>query len=599
MHENVNVMFQESVSRWGGRVALRQREADGWKELNWNRWNEMVKEISMGLMALGLEKGDRVALIGKNCIEWVSSDQAILSAQGVVVPIYVTNPAKDVAYVLENSESKFIIMENSTQLAKVIETRGGLPDLKRAIVWDAADVESDDFVMSLDELRELGKEKSAADPDLFEKSLKSPKKEDLATIIYTSGTTGPPKGAMLSHGNILSVCQSVDSVVPASDKDETLCFLPLCHVFERMGGEFPSISKGVTVNYAESLDTLARDIADSKPTILLAVPRVCEKIYGAIRQKVETSPAPIKALFRWSLGIGRKMTPYKLSHTDPPLLLGLQNAIAKKLVFSKLRQAVGGELRFMVAAGAPLSVEVAQFFHASDIFVVEGYGATETSGPVSFNTLNDCKIGTVGKVIPGDEIKFDDDGEILVKGGNVFMGYWKKEEATRDSFTDDGWFRTGDIGEFDDEGYLKITDRKKDLIITAGGKNIAPQNIENQMVNDPLFAQFVAYGDRRKYLTALLTLDEDELLRWAKENGIAEKSYEELIKDETVQGEVRKRIDAVNAELARYETIKNFKILDHVFTEESGELTPTQKVKRKVVTQKYKDLLDSMYEENF
>lgn len=599
MFNNVNEMFQSSVKRWGDRVALRQRDASGWHESSWNGWNQAVREICIGLRAIGLEDGDRVGLIGKNCVEWVSSDQAILSGRGVVVPIYATNPAKDVAYVLENSESKFIVMEDAAQLKKVLATRDRTPNLKRAVVWNAKGVEADDFVMTLDGLRELGREEHKKNPGLFEELLNGPKRQDLATIIYTSGTTGPPKGAMLSHGNILFVCESLDGIVPATETDETLSFLPLCHVFERMGGEFPSIHKGVTVNYAESMETLSRDIADSRPTILLAVPRVCEKIYGAIRQKVETSPALVKAIFRFSLDIGRKMTPYKLSHTSPPLLLGLQYAVAKKMVFNKLRQAVGGRLRFMAAAGAPLSVEVAQFFHSSDIFVVEGYGATETNGPVSLNMLDSCKIGTVGKLIPGVAVKFDVDGEILIKGGNIFMGYWKKEEATKESFTEDGWFRTGDIGEFDTDGFLKITDRKKDLIITAGGKNIAPQNIEIMMLNDPLIAQFVAYGDRRKYLTALVTLEENELKRWAADNGIAEKDYVWLTKHPKVVEEVRRRINTVNAELAKYETIKDFRILDHVFTEETGELTPTMKVKRKVVNTKYKDILDSMYDENY
>ena len=599
MRKNLNAMFQESVGKWGDRVALRQRTPEGWHEISWNHWNEGASEVCMGLRSLGLEDGDRISLIGKNCIEWVTADQGILSARGVVVPIYVTNPADDVAYIVGNSESKFIILENAGQLEKINQTRDQLPNLERAIVWDARDIETDDFVMTLDELREKGREELQKNPDSFKQTLEGPKREDLATIVYTSGTTGPPKGAMISHGNILTVCESLDGVVPASETDKTVSFLPLCHVFERMGGEFPCIYKGVTVNFAESLDTLSRDIADTKPTILLAVPRVCEKIYGAIRQKVETSPAPVKAIFHWSLGVGRKVTPYKLAHKKPPALLGLQYAIAKKMVFNKLREAVGGDLRFMVAAGAPLSVEVAQFFHAADIFVVEGYGATETSAPASFNTLDDCKIGTVGKIIPGVEVKFDTDGEILIKGGNVFMGYWKMEEATRESFTEDGWFRTGDIGEFDDEGYLKITDRKKDLIITAGGKNIAPQNIENQMLNDPLISQFVAYGDRRKYLTAILTLDEAELPRWAGEQGIEEKDYAALTKHPKVEEEVKKRINAVNANLARYETIKNFKILDHLFTEESGELTPTQKVKRKVVTKNYQDIFDSMYDEKY
>jgi len=599
MLKNLNFLFQQSVKTWGDRVALRQRTPEGWHEISWNQWNEAVREVCLGIHKLGLEEGDRAALIGKNCIDWVVADQGILSARGVVVPIYVTNPAPDVAYIVENSESKFIIVENAEHLKKVLETRDRLPKLERAIVWDARDVETDDFVITMDELREMGREEHARNPELFGQLLEGPKCEDLATIVYTSGTTGPPKGAMISHGNILSVCESTDSMVPADEHDETVSFLPLCHVFERMGGEFPSISKGVTVNFAESMDTLARDISDAKPTILLAVPRVCEKIYGAIRQRVETSPAPVKAIFRWSLGVGRKMTPYKLSHKSPPLPLGLQYAVAKRMVFNKLREAVGGKLRFMVAAGAPLSTEVAYFFHAADIFVVEGYGATETSAPASFNTLNDCKIGTVGKIIPGIEVKFDTDGEILIKGPNVFMGYWRMEEATREAFTSDGWFRTGDIGEFDEDGYLKITDRKKDLIITAGGKNIAPQNIENLMANDPMVAQFVAYGDRRKYLTAVVTLDEAELERWAAQQGIEEKDYVALTEHPKVIEEVRKRIEAVNTQLARYETIKDFRVLDHVFTEETGELTPTQKVKRKVVNQKYKDIYDSMYEETY
>jgi long-chain acyl-CoA synthetase len=454
---------------------------------------------------------------------------------------------------------------------------------------------SNPMLMSFDDLKILGQKLEAQEPALFEKLTDAVQIDDLATFVYTSGTTGHPKGAMITHKNILAVFDALDKVVPAYDTDETVPFLPLCHVFERMAGHLYGMKVGITAHYAQDFNSIVEDIQAKKPTIVLAVPRVCEKVYAKVQGQVKEQPPLMQAIFRWATKVGAQVSQMREKKQPLPLLLDLQYRVAFQLVYKKIGNALGGRVRWMTAAGAPLSRDIADFFNAAGIFVIEGYGMTECSAPATLNTITDYKFGTTGKPIPCNKIKIADDGEILIKGDNVIQGYWKMPEQTKEAFTDDGWLMSGDIGHIDQDGFLVITDRKKDLIITAGGKNIAPQNIEGMFKQDPLFEQVVVIGDNRKYLVALFNLNHDESARLAKQAGVNFTKPEELFDNDTFKKIVDQHMEELNKNLARVETIKYYRILKNTFSEQTGELTPSLKVKRKVVMNKYKEVIESMY----
>jgi long-chain acyl-CoA synthetase len=400
---------------------------------------------------------------------------------------------------------------------------------------------------------------------------------------------------MISHRNILAIFAGLDAVVPAYETDVTVPFLPLCHVFERVAGHFYGMKVGITTHYAQSFDTIVEDIQTKKPTIVLAVPRVCEKIYARIVSQVKQQPAWKQRVFEWAKGVGARAGSLRERKKPVPLLLGLQHKIAYRLVYRKLNEALGGRVRWMTAAGAPLSREIADFFNASGVFVIEGYGMTETTAPVSLNVIGDYRFGTTGKPLPCNQVRIAPDGEILVKGDNVINGYWKMPVQTRDVFTPEGWLMTGDIGRLDEDGFLAITDRKKDLIITSGGKNIAPQNIEGLFLKDPLFEHVLVIGDRRKYLTALVTLNFVEAARLAEEGGLAFANPRELMDRPDFLATVGRHVAERNRHLARFETIKDYRIVREPFSEKTGELTPSLKLKKKVVMEKYRDLIEDMY----
>jgi long-chain acyl-CoA synthetase len=400
---------------------------------------------------------------------------------------------------------------------------------------------------------------------------------------------------MISHSNILAIFDGLDAVVPAYDMDETVPFLPLCHVFERIAGYFYGMKVGVTAHYAQSLDTIVEDIAAKRPTIVLAVPRVCEKIYARIVTQVKEQPPWKQKVFHWAQGVGAEVSLLKERNKPISPSLALKYKLAYKLVYEKLNNALGGRVRWMTAAGAPLSREIADFFNASGIFVIEGYGMTESTAPISLNTIKEFRFGTTGKPLPCNQVKIAPDGEILVRGGNIIRGYWKMPQQTKELFTNDGWLMTGDIGRLDDGGFLMITDRKKDLIITAGGKNIAPQNIEGMFMKDPLFENFVCIGDRKKYLTAIITLSLAEVERLGRLAGLPFNKPEELLDNKAFLAIVDQHVQDVNKDLAKFETIKSYRIITHSFSEQTGELTPSLEVKRKVIIERYKDMIEGMY----
>ena len=595
MH-NLSQIFRHQAGKYNNRLAVEKRLQGVWRGWSWREYYDTAKAVGLGLHGLGIRRGDRVSILSENRLEWIAADMGIIGIGACSVPIYVTLLAPEVAYIIGNSESKVFIAENRIAVQKALDEINKCPTLEKIIVIEAEGCDlSHPLLLSFAELLRLGRMQDAKEPGLFETLTDAVDTDDLATIVYTSGTTGPPKGAMISHGNILAVFAGLDAVVPAYETDVTVPFLPLCHVFERVAGHFYGMKVGVTAHYAQSFETIVEDIRTKKPTVILAVPRVCEKIYARIVAQVKEQPAWKQRVFAWAGEVGARVGALRERKKPVPTLLAWQHKLAFRLVYRKLNDALGGRVRWMTASGAPLSREITDFFNASGIFVIEGYGMTETTAPVSLNVIDDYRFGTTGKPLPCNQVKIAPDGEILVKGGNVIRGYWKMQEQTKNLFTPDGWLMTGDIGRLDEEGFLAITDRKKDLIITAGGKNIAPQNIEGLFLKNPLFEHVLVIGDRRRYLTALMTLNFTEAARLAREEGIAFETKEELLGRPDFLAVVDRYVQERNRQLARYETIKTYRIIPESFSEQTGELTPSLKLKKKVVMEKHRGLIESMY----
>jgi len=595
----VNDVFRNRVKKYGDRVAIEKKLRGKWQSATWNEYNERACATGLGLYSLGVRKGTMVALLSENRLEWLYADMGTLGIGGVVIPVYPTLVSEEIEYILNNSESKVIIPENKNQMKKVLEIANKCPHLEKIVVMDDADADkSNPKVMTFTELMELGRKKYAEDPGLFDKLSAEVTPDDLATLVYTSGTTGLPKGAMITHGNIFWVVQSLDAIRPhfASDKDCTVPFLPLSHVFERIAGHFYGMYCGITASYAESIDTLLADFEEKRPTMILAVPRVCEKVYQKIMAQVQEQSAFKQKVFAWGQKVGNKISKRREMHKSIPFWLKLKYRIAYAMIFKKLQDKLGGRVTWMTASGAPMAEEIICFFNAAGITVIQGYGMTESTAPATMQSLADYRIGTTGKPIPGQDIKIADDGEILLKGGNVIKGYWKLPVETKEAFTEDGYFMSGDIGMFDEEGNLLITDRKKDLIITSGGKNVAPQKIEGLFKSDPLFTQFIVIGEKKKYLAGLCNINLEEAERIAKQEGIPYGKALDLLDDKRFLAIVQKHVDERNTHLAKYEGIKQWRVVKSEFSQDGGELTPSLKVKRKVVHQKYKDLIDQMYE---
>jgi long-chain acyl-CoA synthetase len=593
---NLSQIFRNQAGKYNNRLAVEKRQQGVWHGWSWAEYYDTAKAVGLGLFSLGIRKGDMVALLSENRLEWLAADMGIIGIGACTVPIYVTLLASEVSYIISNSGSKIFIAENQAAVRKALDEIDKCPTLEKIVVIETEGCDlSHPLLLSFAELLRLGRARDAEAPGLFDTLTDAVGPDDLATLVYTSGTTGPPKGAMISHGNILAVFAGLDAVVPAYETDVTVPFLPLCHVFERIAGHFYGMKVGVTAHYAQGLDTIVEDIKTKKPTIILAVPRICEKIYARIVSQVKQQPAWKQRVFAWAGHIGARVGVLRERKKPVSPLLAWQHKLAFNLVYKKLNEALGGRVRWMTAAGAPLSREIADFFNASGIFVIEGYGLTETTAPATLNVIDDYRFGTTGKPLPCNEVKIAPDGEILIKGGNVIRGYWRMPEQTKNVFTPDGWLMTGDIGHLDEDGFLAITDRKKDLIITAGGKNIAPQNIEGLFLKNSLFENVLVIGDRRRYLTALMTLNFDEAGRLAREAQIVFETKEELLARPDFLAVVDRHVQERNQHLARYETIKAYRILPESFSEKTGELTPSLKLKKKVIMDNYRDLIESMY----
>jgi long-chain acyl-CoA synthetase len=578
-------LLPAAAEKHGAKPALMFKDDSGqWISKTYTEVGEIVRDLSLGLIDLGIQKGDKVAILGNTRPEWTYFDFAALSAGATVVPIYQTNSPEECQYVLENSDARAVIVEDDEQLAKVEAVRAQCPKLEFVIRMTGAGGDA----ISMEELSKRGRGRDSAE---WRQRYSSVTTDDICTFIYTSGTTGPPKGCVISHGNYRAMLDMIHKVNTMRDEELTYLYLPLAHSFALLI-QFGSFDLGAQIAYWER-DPLkiVPNLMEVKPTYFPSVPRIFEKIYTAATSQVEKDGGMKKLIFNWAVGIGKKVRAKERAGEAPGFLLARQYKFADEQVLSKIRGLFGGRLHLAVSGAAPINPEILRFFDAAGVTVVEGWGMTETSTAATISTPDDFKIGTIGKPFPDCEVKIAEDGEILVKGPNVFQGYYKNEEATREAIVD-GWLHTGDIGEYDDEGYLKITGRKKDIIITAGGKNITPANLEAEFKQCRYVSQCVVVGDRKPYLVSLVTLDPEEVAKLGEEEGWDPASAPD---QPEVRDILQKHLDEMNEKFARVEQVKKFAILPADLSQEGGELTPTMKVKRNVVAEKYKDEIEKLY----
>jgi long-chain acyl-CoA synthetase len=547
-----------------------------------------VRHLSAGLRELGLQPGDKVVIFSENRPEWVMTDFAVLCAGGITVPIYTSLMPEQIKYIIDDSDAAFVVCSNRDLWIKVEAVRRDLTKVRHFIMIDD---EAPAGIMTLGEV--AGRGKSAL--GTFDAVAAAIRPDDLASVIYTSGTTGTPKGVMLSHGNFVSNSKALDAVTEFVHTDTILSFLPLTHVLERMT-TFSFLYKGASIAYAESVDTVAENLVEVRPTIMISVPRLFDKIYARVMDNILTQSPLKRKIFFWALRVGKKYGGKKLRKEPISRTLETQRKLAGKLVFSKIVERTGGRVKFFVSGGAPLSKDVAEFFYALGIIILEGYGLTETSPVLTCNTFDNLRFGTVGKPVPGVDIRIAPDGEILARGPNVMKGYYKKEAETREVMAE-GWLHTGDVGYLDPDGFLVITDRKKDLIVTAGGKNVAPQPIENLIKANPYVQNAVVVGGSRKFISALIVPDFEKLEAYAKASGIPFHDRAELCGREEIRDFMLAEVNRSTPDLASYERIKKIALLDRDFEIEAGEITPTLKVRRSLVEAKFKPVIDLFYKD--
>lgn len=591
---NIPELYKWRVNETPDRPAFSYKKDNQWVDISWKDFFQRAKCIASALIHMGFKKGNTAAIYSYNRLEWVLADLGILLAGGASVTIYHSLPFNQSSYIINDSESTFVFAENKAIIEEMKEKRTEIPNVQKVISFDNG-VKEGDFIIGFKTFEDLGRSYLRNYEKQIEENIEKIKLDDIATMVYTSGTTGVPKGVIQTHLNHLSMIEMLYDIGDIREDDVCLLFLPLAHSFAK-AVEYVHPRFGIKIAFAESIDKVIDNLAEVRPTVFPSVPRVFEKVYAKVRANAEASPIK-KKIFDWAISVGKKYGDYKIKGQKPPLGLSIKHKIAHKLVFSKIHERVGGRIRFFISGGAPLSKEIAEFLWSVGLLVLEGYGLTETTPAISINTTREFKFGTVGKPLKWVEVKIAEDGEILARGPNIAKGYWKKPKETEEVFKPDGWFHTGDIGIIDEDGFLKITDRKKDLIKTAGGKYVAPQPIENAIkAGSPLISQAVVIGDARPYCVALITLNKDEVLNFAKAKGLdTSKSYEEIINDPVIVSEIQKVIDGVNSNLASFETIKKFRIIPQDFMIEDGSLTPTLKVKRKVIMERYKDIINEMY----
>lgn len=590
----IPAMLRRTVERSGKRPALLHKVSGKWEPITYTELAANVVKLARGLIDLGLKPGDRVSLLAENRPEWAATDLALTSLGAVNVPLYSTLPPPQVEYIVADSESVALIVSNQKQLDKALEIRDRLPLLRHIISMDPPEKPAEGVLLFADVVR-----RGAADPNAeseVRRRSDAVRPDDLATIIYTSGTTGSPKGATLTHDNFTSNAQSVQALVEVGPEDLFLSFLPLSHVFERMAGHYLPLAAGSTVAYAESIFTVQANMVELKPTVMASVPRLYESIHSRVSDGIAKQSGKKRKMAEWALGVGWAYHGKRVCGQKPGLLTSLQYRLADRLVLQPLRARVTGDrLRFFISGGAPLPIKTAEFMTSVGLHILEGYGLTETSPVICVNRPEKTKLGTVGPPIPGVEVKIASDGEILSRGPHIMRGYFNKPDETAQAIDAEGWFHTGDIGVLDEEGYLKITDRKKDIIVLANGKNVAPQPIEAKVKASPLVANVVLFGDREPQIVALIVPDVDHLKQWARKQNLDTKDIPALLSTTQVKKLYRAEVDAMTKDLADFEKIRRVTLLPRDFSQETGELTPTLKIKRQVVAKNYEAEIRAMY----
>jgi len=583
-------MVLDQARERAGRPALRRKLDGRWRDISWQEVGENVLAFGRGLIGLGIRDGDRVAIMAPNGPEWVYADLGSMACGALSVPVYHTEGIETILHILRDSQSRFLFIQSPLVTGELVERLAELPHLERIVQLEGPAVSGrcltlETFLQSKDGdqiAAELGRRLAEANP------------EDVATLVYTSGTTGPPKGAMLTHANFLSNVAACSTLFPIGTEDECLSFLPLSHVFERMAGCYFMLHQGTVIAYAESFDSVPANLLEVRPTVVISVPRLYEKMYARVLERVLDGPWLKKQVFFGALKAGRSLVEKEMRGEAAGILLQKTVSLARKVVFAPLREHLGGRLRFFVSGGAPLGRDIAEFFFAVGIPIFEGYGLTETSPVIAANTPGHVRLGTVGQPIPGTEVRIAEDGEILARGPGVFQGYWSRPEENEAAF-DGEWFRTGDIGRLDEEGFLAITDRKKDLIVTAGGENVAPQVLENRFKTDKFIANVLVYGDRKPFLTALIVPNFENVEKFAREHGIDFLNHCDLVNHPQILQLIRSRVDRHQVGMPAIQHIKRFTLISRDFTSSEGEVTPTLKVRRKVVTRHFHRILEGMY----
>ena len=597
--ETMPAVFWNAVQARGPNVWMRQKDLGIWRSWTWQQTGDAVREISHGLMALGFEARETASILSNTTIEWVLCDLAVLSAGGVSNGIYPTDAAEQVQYLCEDSRTTVLFVENDEQLDKALEVRSQLPLLKKIVVVDMDGLRDldDPGVISLAALRQIGREHATAHPGAMEARVNALRPADLAILVYTSGTTGKPKGAMHSHAGLVYTVRGYNTLIARSEDDECMCFLPLCHIAERMGGEYFSLYTGAKLNFVENPETVPENVREIAPTVFTAVPRVWEKFYSGVMITLKEASGLQQAAYAWAIGVGQKVADLVMAKQPVPGSLKLQFKLARALVLNNVRKLIGiHRARFLVTGAAPISPDLVRWYLALGVPMLEVWGMTETCGASTGIPAERIKPGSIGPAATFNEVRIaPDTGEILVRGPNVFMGYLNLPEKTAETIDADGWLHTGDVGVMDEEGFFRITDRMKDIIITAGGKNITPSELENELKFSPYVTDAVVIGDQRPYLTVIIMIDQENVEKYAQDNDVPFSNYASLTRAPEVQALIQTEIDRVNKKFARVEQIKKFFLLDTQLSAEDEELTPTMKLKRKLVQTKYAEQIDAMY----
>jgi long-chain acyl-CoA synthetase len=597
--ETVSAMFWNGVAKRGPQVWMRQKKLGIWRAWTWTQTADAVREIAGGLMSLGFAPGNTASILSNTVIEWVLADLAVLSCGGVSNGIYPTDAASQVHYLCEDSRTSILFVEDDEQLDKALEVRDRLPGLKKIVVFDMEGLREldDPGVMSLDALRALGRAYNAAHPDELMQRVKACKPENLAILVYTSGTTGKPKGAMHSHRGLVFTARGYNTLIAQDSDDERMCFLPLCHIAERMGGEYFALYTGSILNFVENPETVPENVREIAPTVFTAVPRVWEKFYSGVMIGLKEASPLQQAAYAWSIGVGAQIADKVMAGQPVDGFLKFKFTMARWLALNNVRKMIGiHRSRFLVTGAAPISPELVKWYLALGVPMLEVWGMTESCGAATGVPAGRIKPGSIGPAAAYNEVRLDPaTGEILVRGGNVFMGYLNQPEKTTETLDADGWLHTGDVGLVDEDQFFRITDRMKDIIITAGGKNITPSELENELKFSPYITDAVVIGDKRPYLTVIVMIDQENVEKFAQDSDVPFSNYASLTRAPEVQELIQSEIDRVNRKFARVEQIKKFFLLDTQLSAEDEELTPTMKLKRKLVQQKYAEQIEAMY----